>query len=154
MAYRQRRRQIMLVYEMKLQGTYCQYRSLDEAIRTGRFVRNSVIRAWLDGQVKSRNDAYKHCKLLSDNPEFPWATRLNSMARQAHAERAWASIERFYRNCKQKIPGSKRCDPADVPSALRNAHQEKDFQSLKSIKLEHLLSTRHRAVNFQKTDVI
>ncbi|MGB3188272.1 MAG: transposase, partial [Limnoraphis sp.] len=32
----------MLVYEMKLQGTYCQYRSLDEAIRTGRFVRNSV----------------------------------------------------------------------------------------------------------------
>ncbi len=107
MAYRQRRRQIMLVYEMKLQGTYCQYRSLDEAIRTGLFVRNSVIRAWLDGQVKSRNDTYKHCKLLSDNPEFPWASRLNSMARQAHAERAWASIERFYRNCKQKIPGSK-----------------------------------------------
>ena len=29
------------------------------------------------------------------------------MARQAHAERAWASIERFYRNCRQKIPGNK-----------------------------------------------
>ena len=114
----------MLVYEMKLQGTDCQYRSLDEAIRTGLFVRNSVIRAWLDGQVKSRNDAYKHCKLLSDNPEFPWASRLNSMARQAHAERAWASIERFYRNCKQKIPGSKRCDPADVPSAKERAPRE------------------------------
>jgi putative transposase len=97
----------MLVYEMKLKGTESQYRRLDEAIRTGRFVRNSVIRAWLDGQVKSRNDAYKHCKVLSDNPEFPWVARLNSMARQAHAERAWASIERFYRNCRQKIPGRK-----------------------------------------------
>ncbi|MEA5521846.1 transposase, partial [Limnoraphis robusta Tam1] len=30
----------MIVYEMKLQGTVAQYRRLDEAIRTGRFVRN------------------------------------------------------------------------------------------------------------------
>lgn len=44
----------MLVYEMKLQGTQSQYGQLDEAIRTGRFVRNSIIRAWLDGQIKSR----------------------------------------------------------------------------------------------------
>ncbi len=110
----------MIIYEMKLQGTQTQYGRLDEAIRTGRFVRNSVIKAWLDGQVKSRNDAYSYCKVLSDNPEFPWASRLNSMARQTHAERAWASIERFYRNCRQKIPGSKaenavlRSDPASA----------------------------------------
>ncbi|MCG5057096.1 MAG: transposase [Limnoraphis sp. WC205] len=97
----------MLVYEMKLQGTQYQYRKLDEAIRTGRFVRNSIIKAWIDGQVKSRNDAYRYCKLLSDNPSFPWVNKLNSMARQAHAERAWASIERFYQNCRQKIPGKK-----------------------------------------------
>ncbi|MCG5059137.1 MAG: transposase [Limnoraphis sp. WC205] len=97
----------MLVYEMKLQGTQYQYRKLDEAIRTGRFVRNSIIKAWINGQVKSRNDAYRYCKLLSDNPDFPWVNKLNSMARQAHAERAWASIERFYQNCRQKIPGRK-----------------------------------------------
>ncbi|MFZ1027443.1 MAG: transposase [Limnoraphis robusta] len=97
----------MIVYEMKLQGTEAQYRRLDEAIRTGRFVRNSIIKAWIDGQVKSRNDAYTYCKLLSDNPCFPWVSKLNSMARQAHAERAWASIERFYQNCRQKIPGRK-----------------------------------------------
>ncbi|NEO01151.1 MAG: IS200/IS605 family element transposase accessory protein TnpB [Moorea sp. SIO3I7] len=97
----------MIVYEMKLQGTQAQYRRLDEAIRTGRFVRNSIIRAWMDGDVKNRNDAYSYCKVLSDNPEFPWVSRLNSMARQAHAERAWASIERFYRNCRQKVPGKK-----------------------------------------------
>jgi putative transposase len=97
----------MLVYEMKLQGTQYQYRKLDEAIRTGRFVRNSIIKAWINGQVQSRNDAYAYCKLLSDNPDFPWVNKLNSMARQAHAERAWASIERFYQNCRQKIPGRK-----------------------------------------------
>ncbi|MEA5520533.1 transposase, partial [Limnoraphis robusta] len=57
--------------------------------------------------IKSRNDAYRYCKLLSDNPSFPWVNKLNSMARQAQAERAWASIERFYQKCRQKIPGKK-----------------------------------------------
>ncbi len=90
----------MIVYEAKLEGTQQQYDRLDAAIRTGRFVRNSIIRAWIDKQIKSRNDAYKYCKVLADNPKFPWAKKLNSMARQAHAERAWASVERFYRNCK------------------------------------------------------
>lgn len=97
----------MLIYEMKLEGINDQYRKLDEAIRTGRFIRNSIIRAWMDGEIKSRNDAYAYCKVLADNPNFPWASQLNSMARQAHAERAWASIERFYRNCQAKIAGKK-----------------------------------------------
>ena len=97
----------MLIYEMKLQGTTDQYERLDNAIRTGRFVRNSVVRGWMDNKVKSRNDAYKYCKVLADDPEFPWAKKLNSMARQAHAERAWASVERFYRNCQQGIKGKK-----------------------------------------------
>ena len=97
----------MIVYEAKIEGTKQQYERLDQAIRTGRFVRNSIIRAWLDKQVKSRNDAYKYCKVLADNSDCPWAKQLNSMARQAHAERAWASIERFDRNCKANIKGKK-----------------------------------------------
>jgi putative transposase len=97
----------MIVYESKLEGTQSQYLKLDAAIRTGRFVRNSIIRAWMDNQVKSRNDAYAYCKILADNPEFPYCNQLNSMARQAHAERAWAAIERFYRNCKAKVSGKK-----------------------------------------------
>lgn len=97
----------MLSYEAKLEGTSDQYERLDNAIRTGRFVRNSIIRAWLDGLVKSRNDAYKYCAVLAKNPEFPWAKQLNSQARLAHAERAWASIERFYRNGKAQIKGKK-----------------------------------------------
>ena len=44
----------MIVYEFKLEGTKKQYERLDQAIRTGRFVRNSIIRAWMDNQVKSR----------------------------------------------------------------------------------------------------
>nr|WP_309732454.1 hypothetical protein [Chamaesiphon sp. OTE_75_metabat_556] len=38
---------------------------------------------------------------------FPFANQLNSMARQAAAERAWASIQRFYDNCKAKVSGKK-----------------------------------------------
>ncbi len=102
----------MLVYEMKLQGTQYQYKKLDSAIRTGRFVRNSIIKAWINGQVQSRNDAYRYCKVLSDHPDFPWVNQLNSMARQAHAERAWASIERFYQNCQEKKSGKERCNLA------------------------------------------
>ena len=98
----------MLIYEMKLKGNTNQYRQLDAAIRTGRFIRNSIIRAWINGEIKGRNDAYKYSKILSDNKEqFPWVNKLNSMARQAHAERAWASIARFYDNCKKKIAGNK-----------------------------------------------
>jgi putative transposase len=97
----------MIIYESKLEGTQNQYEKLDAAIRTGRFVRNSIIRAWMDNQIKSRNDAYRYCKTLADNPEFPWCSKLNSQARQAHAERAWASIERFYRNCQAKLQGKK-----------------------------------------------
>ncbi len=44
----------MIVYEAKLEGTKEQFGKLDAAIRTGRFVRNSIIRAWLDEEVKSR----------------------------------------------------------------------------------------------------
>ncbi len=97
----------MIVYEAKLEGTQDQYERLDQAIRTARFVRNSIIAAWLDKKIKSRNEAYKYCKILADNLEFPWAKKLNSMARQAHAERAWAAIERFYRNCKAQVKGKK-----------------------------------------------
>lgn len=39
--------------------------------------------------------------------EFAFANNLNSMARQAVAERAWASISRFYDNCKKKVSGKK-----------------------------------------------
>ena len=59
----------------------------------------------MDGGAKSCYDLNKYCAVLAK--EFPFANQLNSMARQAAAERAWASIQRFYDNCKGKVAGKK-----------------------------------------------
>ena len=95
----------MIVLEAKLKGTIEQYGRLDEAIRTVQFVRNSCIRYWMDNRGVGKGDLSKLCAILAK--EFEWANKLNSMARQASAERAWQSIARFYANCKAKKPGKK-----------------------------------------------
>ncbi|MGF1676670.1 MAG: RNA-guided endonuclease InsQ/TnpB family protein [Rivularia sp. (in: cyanobacteria)] len=97
----------MLVVEAKLKGKGEQFEALDEAVRTANFIRNSCLRFWMDNPKVSRNDLYKYCKTLADHPAFPWANKLNSQARQAHAERAWSAIARFYDNCKKQVPGKK-----------------------------------------------
>ena len=97
----------MLVLEFKLEGKTAQYEILNEMIRTGRFIRNACVRYWIDNEKIGRYDLSAYCKTLADNPEFPWAKKLNSMARQAMAERAWSSISRFYENCKKKVLGKK-----------------------------------------------
>lgn len=97
----------MLVLEAKLKGKTEQFEALDEAIRTAQFIRNSCLRYWMDHRTVTRNDLYKYCKTLADNPAFPWANQLNSQARQAHAERAWSAIARFYDNCHKQVPGQK-----------------------------------------------
>ena len=61
----------------------------------------------MDNRGVTRNDLYKYCKVLADNPDFPWAKQLNSQARQAHAERAWSAIARFFDNCKKNTPAKK-----------------------------------------------
>jgi putative transposase len=83
-----------------LNGTPEQYLALDESIRTAQFVRNKCVRYWMDNRGAGRNQLYAHCKDLAK--EFDFAKKLNSSARQASAERAWASISRFYTNCKNK----------------------------------------------------
>ncbi len=88
-----------------MQGTDDQYRALDEALRTGRFVRNMCLKYWMDNVGVGRYDLNKYCAILA--AEFEWAKKLNSMARQAHAERAWSAIARFFDNCKKKVPGKK-----------------------------------------------
>lgn len=95
----------MLVFEAKLEGKSEQYEQLDEAIRTARFIRNSCIRYWMDTPGVGRYDLSAYCVVLAK--EFPWASKLNSMARQASAERAWSAIARFFDNCKKAKPGKK-----------------------------------------------
>ncbi|MEH2105480.1 RNA-guided endonuclease InsQ/TnpB family protein [Nostoc sp.] len=95
----------MLVFEFKTYGKAVQFQAIDEAIRTTQFIRNKAIRLWMDGLAKSWVELSRHCSLLAK--EFPFADKLNSMARQAAAERAWASISRFYENCKKNTSGKK-----------------------------------------------
>jgi putative transposase len=97
----------MLVIEAKLEGTQAQYDILDEMIRTGQFIQNKCLRHWEDNLGVTRNDLQKLCTELGNNPEFPWASKLNSQARQASGDRAWQAISRFYKNCREKKPGKK-----------------------------------------------
>ncbi len=95
----------MLVFEAKLEGAKEQYERLDEAIRTARFVRNSCLKYWMENKGVGKYELSAYCAVLAS--EFPWASSLNSMARQASAERTWSAIARFYDNCKKNKPGKK-----------------------------------------------
>ncbi|AOX01107.1 transposase [Moorena producens PAL-8-15-08-1] len=95
----------MIILEFKAYGKKQQYQSIDEAIRTVKFVRNSCLRLWIDNKGLTKYDLNKYCKTLAK--DFSFANELNSTARQAAAERAWSSIARFYDNCKKKVPGKK-----------------------------------------------
>ena len=95
----------LLVFEFKAYAKSNQFTAVDEAIRTAKFVRNSCIRYWMDNKKVGKYDLNKYCAVLAR--DFPNAYELNSMARQASAERAWSSISRFYDNCKKGIAGKK-----------------------------------------------
>jgi len=95
----------MFVLEFKIKAKTKQYTAIDEAIRASQFIRNKCIRYWMDNRGTNKYDLSKYCKVLAH--DFKFANDLNSMARQASAERAWASISRFFDNCKKLLPGKK-----------------------------------------------
>jgi putative transposase len=95
----------MLINGYKLRANQSQQAAIDEAIRTAQFIRNKALRYWMDSRGVGQYDLQALCSQLAK--EYPFATRLNSMARQAAADRAWQSIARFYANCKAKKPGKK-----------------------------------------------
>ncbi len=100
----------MLVFEFKLKVSPSQKQLIKDAIRTAQFIRNSCLRYWMDGKKEDKINRFalnKYTKVLADNPDFPWASKLNSMARQAAAERTWFAISGFFNNCKKGIKGKK-----------------------------------------------
>jgi putative transposase len=117
----------MLVFEFKLKANPVQKQLIDEAIRASQFVRNSCLRYWIDGKKEDKINRFalnKYTKVLADNLDFPWVKQLNSMARQASAERTWFAISRFlertasggdpqdrarplFDNCKRGVKGKK-----------------------------------------------
>ncbi len=95
----------MIILELKVKAKPFQYNAIDEAIRTVQFIRNKCLRFWMDNQKVSKYDLNKYSAVLAS--EFSFADKLNSMARQSSAERAWSAISRFYENCKKKVAGLK-----------------------------------------------
>jgi putative transposase len=95
----------MLVLEAKVYGKQAQYQAMDEAILTAQFIRNKALRYWMEQKGVGKYQLSAYCKVLA--AEFPFAHKLNSMARQSSADRAWAAISRFYDNCKKKVAGKK-----------------------------------------------
>jgi len=95
----------MIALEFKASGKAQQFSAINEAIRTVQFIRNKCIRYWMDNKGVGQATLQRQCAVLAQ--EFPFANQLNSMARQASAERAWSAIARFYENCKKQIPGEK-----------------------------------------------
>ena len=73
----------MITLEFKLKGKAQQYRIIDEMIRTAQFVRNKTLKYWTENQGVKLVDLYKDCAVTAK--EFEWASKLNSMARQATA---------------------------------------------------------------------
>jgi putative transposase len=95
----------VLILEYKLRTNQAQQAAIEEAIRATQFVRNKALRLWMDTRGTTQSDLQALCSQLAK--DFPFAARLNSMARQAAADRAWQAIARFYKNCREKKPGKK-----------------------------------------------
>ena len=95
----------MLIYEYKLSGSHTQFAAIDEALRIVQFIRNKCLRLWMDERGISKHALQVYCAVLAK--DFLFASRLNSQARQASADRAWFAISRFYENCKNHQPGKK-----------------------------------------------
>jgi transposase len=115
----------MIVLEMKAYPKQYQQVAIDEAILTAQFIRNKALRLWIDGKKEDKINKYslnKYCAVLAK--EFTFARELNSTARQAASERAWAAISRFYDNCKKGLKGKK-----GFPKFKKNARSVEYKQS-------------------------
>ncbi|NEO42498.1 MAG: transposase [Moorea sp. SIOASIH] len=95
----------MLVMEFKAVTNKAQKLAIDEAIRTSRFVRNKVLRYWMDNKGVGKKELYRYNTDL--RAEFKFVEDLNSHACQASVENVERAIHSFYDNCKKKIPGNK-----------------------------------------------
>ena len=75
----------MLIFEYKVDASQKQYAAIEEAMRVVQFIRNKCLRLWMDERGISRNNLQCYCAVLAK--DYPFATQLNSQARQASAVR-------------------------------------------------------------------
>ncbi|MGH1393687.1 MAG: RNA-guided endonuclease InsQ/TnpB family protein [Trichormus sp.] len=95
----------MFIYEYKVNPKPQQITAINEAIRTSQFVRNKVLRYWMDNRGVGKTEMFRYNTLL--RKEFKFVEDLNSHACQTAVERVMIAVNRFYDNCKRSIPGKK-----------------------------------------------
>ncbi|AOY78950.1 transposase [Moorena producens JHB] len=95
----------MLVMEFKAVLKEPQKLAINEAIRTARFIRNKVLRYWMDNRGIGKKELYRYNTQLRN--DFKFVKDLNSHACQASVENVERAIKRFFDNCKKKVPGNK-----------------------------------------------
>ncbi|MFZ1025463.1 MAG: transposase [Limnoraphis robusta] len=95
----------MFVLEYKVKPKPNQTEAINEAIRTAQFVRNTVLRYWMDNQGVGKTELFRYNTAL--RKEFKFVNDLNSHACQTAVERTLRAITRFDDNCKNKVKGKK-----------------------------------------------
>ena len=130
-----------------MRGEERQYRALDEALRTSRFVRNMCLRYWMDNRGLNKYDLNKYCAVLAK--EFEFAKLLNSTARQASAERALAAIA-FWRLPPEKLASGHQS--LGFLTIVKEENQEKkDIPNSENIRQICQLNIRHQVGSYQMT---
>jgi putative transposase len=95
----------VLVMEYKAVAKKAQAKAINEAIRTSQFVRNKVLRYWMDHRGIGKKELYQYNTQL--RAEFEFVRNLSSHACQASVENVERAINRFFNNCKKNKPGKK-----------------------------------------------
>ncbi len=95
----------MFVLEYKVKPKPLQIQAIEEAIRTTQFVRNKVLRFWMDNRCVGKTEMFRHNTFL--RAEYSFVKELNSHACQTAVERVLRAVNRFFDNCKKSIPGKK-----------------------------------------------
>ncbi|MGB3636791.1 MAG: transposase [Rivularia sp. (in: cyanobacteria)] len=95
----------MFIYEFKVKPKPQQVSAIEEAIRTYQFVRNKVLRYWMDNRGVGKTEMFRYNTLL--RKEFKFVEDLNSHACQTAVERVLKAVNRFYANCKKQVIGKK-----------------------------------------------
>ena len=95
----------MFVLEYKVKPKPNQIEAINEAIRTTQFVRNKVLRYWMDNRGVGKTELFRYNTAL--RKELKFVDDLNSHACQTAVERTWRAITRFDDNCQNQVKGKK-----------------------------------------------
>jgi putative transposase len=140
----------VFIYEYKVNPKPVQISAINEAIRTTQFVRNKVLRFWMDNRGVGKAEMFRYNTLL--RKEFKFVDELNSHACQTAVERVLRAVNRFYDNCKKQIKGKK-----GYPKFKKNSrsveygvHSSDRLQYISPIKIQFIMGKYKSIAPFVK----